>query len=886
MLLALLLPPAAWASTWQVDASGGGTFTSIQPALDSARDGDTVLVAEGDYYGDLDFRGLEVEVRATGDAADTVIEGTVSFTHGEGSGAVLAGFTVRDAIYVQGASPTLEDLALEGGADGSLLSIDGGAPAVSDSSFSGGEADYGGGVFLTSGGLTLTRCTLSNNRAEYAGGALYAASGAWVQLTDTDVVENRVSRGDGAGLYLAGSNTLEIEGGAFSDNQLDTYETDGEGGALWLGSGGDAAVSGATFQENLAYQGGAVATRGSIAFSDTSVTENSAWYGGGVWGVEGASVAATGSDFSVNDAYYYGGAFYLAADFSLTLESSSVEANLNTYGYGAGIYAYDTGSLTLRDVSLQDNVSYSNGGAIWANYLYGAVTLDGVTARGNETTYGSGGVVYGYYYTQVLIEDSLFEDNSAYSFGGVVYNAVYGGIEATGSRFEGNRATLRSGGALAAVPYHSYQDVVSVVDCEFEDNSAVEEGGAVYARYPYSLTVLDSSFVDNRASGTVSFGGALFGTLFGPLEVRRVLFSGNDARYGGAGYFSRHSGDDYQRSWSNLTFQENRAETGGALCMAELTASAELMEVRNSTFVGNQATDAGGAISLYAAYLDFRNNLVAWTAEGAALHAYDLNSRAYSRFEYNDWYENADGDASGEISGEELRGEGSLQADPGLVGWSWDGDPWDDALVPTMDSPLRDAGDPGLLDPDGSVSDIGATGGPYALAEDRDGDGYDTTADCDDGDPDVYPGAGDDWYDGVDSDCGGGSDYDRDGDGEDSADYGGEDCDDGDASVGAEDCGGEDTGGGDDGGGDDGGDDGGSDGDPQDSGDDGAVDSADPGDQGSAYPPPAEDSKGCGGRPTGCTSPGGASPGGGLGSAGAGLLVGLLALARRRRADG
>ena len=73
------------------------------------------------------------------------------------------------------------------------------------------------------------------------------------------------------------------------------------------------------------------------------------------------------------------------------------------------------------------------------------------------------------------------------------------------------------------------------------------------------------------------------------------------------------------------------------------------------------------------------------------------------------------------------------------------------------DSPLIDAGDPTLLDPDGSPSDIGAYGGPGAATWDLDWDGYyewwqpgeydfgtypGQGWDCDDGDPGVYPGNG------------------------------------------------------------------------------------------------------------------------------------------------
>jgi hypothetical protein len=65
---------------------------------------------------------------------------------------------------------------------------------------------------------------------------------------------------------------------------------------------------------------------------------------------------------------------------------------------------------------------------------------------------------------------------------------------------------------------------------------------------------------------------------------------------------------------------------------------------------------------------------------------------------------------------------------------------------------------------------------------DRDHDGY-TSDDCDEGNPDINPGAVEFYYDGVDQNCDQLSDFDQDQDGEDSMDYGGPDCDDTDASV-------------------------------------------------------------------------------------------------------
>jgi hypothetical protein len=76
---------------------------------------------------------------------------------------------------------------------------------------------------------------------------------------------------------------------------------------------------------------------------------------------------------------------------------------------------------------------------------------------------------------------------------------------------------------------------------------------------------------------------------------------------------------------------------------------------------------------------------------------------------------------------------------------------------------------------------------------DQDGDGFQTDVwnesettggDCQDSNADIHPGAADSWYDGIDSDCDGSDDFDKDGDGWRSEAHGaGSDCDDEDANV-------------------------------------------------------------------------------------------------------
>ncbi|MFM7199853.1 MAG: MopE-related protein [Myxococcota bacterium] len=66
---------------------------------------------------------------------------------------------------------------------------------------------------------------------------------------------------------------------------------------------------------------------------------------------------------------------------------------------------------------------------------------------------------------------------------------------------------------------------------------------------------------------------------------------------------------------------------------------------------------------------------------------------------------------------------------------------------------------------------------------DQDGDGYNVQTDCDDLDPNLYPGAPERPYDGIDQDCSGTDLIDVDGDGFSSVVVGGDDCNDYNASI-------------------------------------------------------------------------------------------------------
>ena len=79
-----------------VAADGSAALTSIQVALDDARDGDVILVCPGTYLENLDFAGTDATLVSSDGPSVTIVDGgglgpVVLFRSSESSAAVIQG---------------------------------------------------------------------------------------------------------------------------------------------------------------------------------------------------------------------------------------------------------------------------------------------------------------------------------------------------------------------------------------------------------------------------------------------------------------------------------------------------------------------------------------------------------------------------------------------------------------------------------------------------------------------------------------------------------------------------------------------------------------------------------------------------------------------------
>lgn len=505
---------------------------SIQAAIDAANGGDTIIINAGLYTESLT---LSKPISLTGvNSATTII-------HAMAGQRVLTvtGATISNSVVISGLT------------------------------FTGGDADYGGGLYSDAPLSVINSRFISNTAGE--GGGLYA--GEWftptaLTVTGTDFIDNAATRG--GGLYLNGAASL-------LDVRFENNTAVDLGGAI-NARNGNLDLTRAIFLQNT---GSAVYSYNSPAIIlDSRFEANTGDIGGAVWMYHvGAAISGTG--FFSNTATLGGGAVTMIDG---TIVNSRFQGNTVQENWGGGLYAMGTTLVTRTDFI--SNAAHSNGGGAY----FGDVELHDSRFEGNTSVTGGGGGFFAFG-TLISHTDMIGNQASCTTWGaGCGGGGAYAFNAATvvNSRFENNVAPGNgNGGGMYA------NGALSIADSTFISNAATGAGG-LFAGQPVTLTNVD--FIRNAGGGAVLggpsivTGGHFVGNQGGGLGTDRdaiisgTAFISNSADIGGGLYAN------YTATLYNARFEGNIATTYGGGLFAEHTDV-----ISNSAFINNTAANGGGA---------------------------------------------------------------------------------------------------------------------------------------------------------------------------------------------------------------------------------------------------------------------------------------------------
>jgi PKD repeat protein len=183
-------------------------YSRIQDAIDSASDGDTIIVLPGTYVETLAIRGKSITLRSRDPEDASVVQSTIirgseygrsTVTIGEGSEAVLAGFTIvagpktgsicptcAGVVYIREASPTLTKNRIMNSTEGGIVVYESAAQIVDNVIANNSSGGSGGGIVVDSYGVAprILNNVFEGNTAP-SGGAIFITASAAPQSAMT-----------------------------------------------------------------------------------------------------------------------------------------------------------------------------------------------------------------------------------------------------------------------------------------------------------------------------------------------------------------------------------------------------------------------------------------------------------------------------------------------------------------------------------------------------------------------------------------------------------------------------------------------------------------------------------------------------------------------------
>ena len=381
--------------------------------------------------------------------------------------------------------------------------------------------DDGGGVCLRGTGFSLTDSSFSGNEAQQGGGLMADGQGIVARVTFTSNRSLQQSVGGGAAL-LSGS-PLVLEHLTINNNET---ASNGEGGGIRVANG-TVTVSDSTFTGN-GYLG-LRASAGTLSVARTLFTGHSRH---GLWVDHSATVNIVDCDFISNGSDTTGGGMYT---FGTTTVTNSRFIR-NRAGTGGAISLH-AGTLSLLDVRLEENTASSGGGL----YIDGGVpTLTRVQLIGN-TAVGGGGLYHnGGYAADMDFTDVLFSHNRATGQpgggGAVLKNCTTPSVVFSRAVFEHNQSAWNGGALLAnGVAVH-------FLDSHLVSNKATNNGGAISAEssnpgFPAAPVLYNSVVIGNTAGVK---GGAFYTNGTASVVLFQDLVRDNSSPSGSVVYNSQN----------------------------------------------------------------------------------------------------------------------------------------------------------------------------------------------------------------------------------------------------------------------------------------------------------------------------------------------------------
>ena len=322
----------------------GSNYPSICLAVEAAKPGDTITLAAGTYYENIQINKSLTIIGAGLD--DTIVDGKQAgsvFIVGNNQKNIevtLSGMTIQGGsgiIGYQGQDPNGGGIYNSG-----RLTVE--ACTVSGNTLDKGSG-YGGGIYNNEGSLTVKDSTICRNTTFGLGGGIYNHAGN-LEVTNSDITRNigsgiadfysktiiensRILKNSESGFDHNGGRATITESTISGNGHYDSQTATGTIGA-GIASYGTMTITRCLITGNTGMQAGGISSgQGTMTISDSTISGNWAKWAGGIWADGYSETTITNSKIFKNTAKYFGGGILVSrAVAQLNCDPSLVSDNI------------------------------------------------------------------------------------------------------------------------------------------------------------------------------------------------------------------------------------------------------------------------------------------------------------------------------------------------------------------------------------------------------------------------------------------------------------------------------------------------------------------------------------------------------------------------------
>ena len=380
-----------------------------------------------------------------------------------------------------------------------------------------GDYGSGGGVRVDGGKLTVDNAKILDNATNNNGGGI-SVKDSELSVTDSQITGNNAwnkvtvgerifVNGNGGGIEIIGSDS-DTKEHTITNTQITQNTTGLRGGGVYAEKA-SLTITKSTLDGNKALdtvgpqassEGGGLSVRGgtNITLDSTTVTNNSAKDGGGIWvrsDVDTSVSIKNGTTISNNQSVYGGGGVMIRQELgkkiNVTIEDAKIETNAAENG--GGIYLLNQVDLKLKNITVSGNTAKNVGGGIFGQDGT-KLHADNLTVSNNTAASGGGVYLWNTGNSIILAEllNSFIDHNTVSGSGGGIF--AYNGVQINANNTSISNNKSKSGGAI----WMNASDA-ELTGNTITHNTATGNGGGIYGEQRSTIGLRTGALYNNHA---------------------------------------------------------------------------------------------------------------------------------------------------------------------------------------------------------------------------------------------------------------------------------------------------------------------------------------------------------------------------------------------------